>query len=60
MKENFKKTINISGRFKMMTADGGKFFNQDGEEVQVATLIQEAMGTTPFDLNVSTKTEEEI
>ena len=60
MKENFKKTINISGKFKLMTANGGQFVNQDGEVVPVAEMIEEAMGTTPFDLSVSTKTEEEI
>lgn len=58
--DNFKKTVNINGRWKLLTANGGQFVNQDGEVVPVAEMIQEAMGTTPFDLNVSTKTEEEI
>lgn len=58
--DNFKKTVNINGRWKLLTANGGQFVNQDGEIVPVAEMIQEAMGTTPFDLNVSTKTEEEI
>jgi hypothetical protein len=58
--DNFKKTVNINGRWKFLVADGGRFVNQDGEVVPVAEMIQEAMGTTPFDLNVSTKTEEEI
>lgn len=58
--ENFKKTINISGKFKYMTATEGKFINEDGEEVPVAELIEQAMGSTPFDLSVSTKTEEDV
>lgn len=61
MSNNFKKTINISGKFKYLTiADGGKFINEDGEEVPVAELIEQAMGSTPFDLSVSTKTEEDV
>ena len=58
--ENFKKTINISGKFKLLTADSGRFINEDGEEVPVANLIEQAMGSTPFDLSVSTKSEEEV
>lgn len=58
--ENFKKTVNISGRWKLLTADGGRFVNEDGEEVPVAELIEQAMGAAPFDLSVSTKTEEEV
>ncbi len=58
--DNFKKTINISGKFRLLTADGGKFINEDGEEVPVAELIEQAMGSTPFDLSVSTKTEEDV
>ena len=59
--ENFKKTINIQGKFRLLTADGGKFINTEtGEEVPVADLIEQAMGSTPFDLNVSTKSEEDI
>lgn len=58
--ENFKKTINISGKFKYMTAAAGRFINEDGEEVPVAELIEQAMGSTPFDLSVSTKTEEDV
>ena len=62
MMENFKKTINISGKFKYLTiADGSKFINTEtGEEVPVAELIEQAMGSTPFDLSVSTKTEEDV
>jgi len=58
--ENFKKSTTISGKFKLLTADGGRFVNEDGEEVPVAELIEQAMGTAPFDLSVSTKTEEEV
>ena len=59
--DNFKKTINISGKFKYMTAADGKFINTEtGEEVPVADLIEQAMGNTPFDLSVSTKTEEDV
>lgn len=62
MKNFFKKTTNISAKFKYLTiADGGKFVNTEtGEEVPVADLIEQAMGSTPFDLNVSTKSEEDI
>lgn len=62
MNNNFKKTINISGKFKYLTiAGGGKFVNTEtGEEVPVAELIEQAMGSTPFDLSVSTKSEEDI
>lgn len=59
--ENFKKTINISGKFKYMTAAEGKFVDiETGEEIPVAEMIEQAMGTTPFDLSVSAKTEEDI
>lgn len=59
---NFKKTININGKFKYLTiANGGKFINPEtGEEVAVAEMIEQAMGATPFDLSVSTKTEEDL
>ena len=60
MKKNFTKTTTISKKFRLLTADGGRFIDENGEVVPVAEMIQEAMGTTPFDLNVSTKTEEEI
>jgi hypothetical protein len=59
--DNFKKTINISGKWKYMTAADGKFVDAEtGEEVPVADLIEQAMGNTPFDLSVSTKTEEDV
>lgn len=59
--ENFKKTVNISGKFKYMTAADGKFVNTEtGEEIPVAEMIEQAMGSTPFDLNVTSKLEEEL
>lgn len=60
MENCFKKSTTISGKFKLLTADNGVFINQDGEEVPVADLIEQAMGSTPFDLSVSTKSEEEV
>jgi len=58
---NFKKSTNISGKFKYMTAVEGKFINHEtGEEVPVAQMIEQAMGATPFDLNVSAKDEEDL
>ena len=59
--DSFKKTTTISKKFKMLTADNGSFLDiETGEVVPVAEMIKQAMGTTPFDLSVSTKTEEEI
>lgn len=62
MNNYFKKTTNISAKFKYLTiASGGKFINTEtGEEIPVADLIEQAMGDTPFDINVSAKTEEEV
>lgn len=57
---NFKKSLNISGKFKLLTADSGRFLNETGEEVPVAEMIEQAMGSAPFDLSVSTKTEEDL
>ena len=58
---NFKKSTSISGKFKYMTAAEGKFINPEtGEEVPVAELIEESIGSEPFDLSVSLKTEEDI
>lgn len=58
---NFKRTTNINGRFKYMTASSGKFVNPEtGEEVAVAEIIEQAMGEKPFDLTVSAKDEEEL
>ena len=62
MNNNFKKTTSISAKWKYLTiANDGKFINTEtGEEVPVADLIEQAMGNTPFDLSVSTKTEEDV
>ena len=61
MSKNFKKTTKINGNFKYMTASNGIFLNPEtGEEVPVAEMIEQAMGDAPFDLSVSTKTEEDI
>ena len=44
-----------------MTAAEGKFINPEtGEEVPVAELIEKSIGSEPFDLSVSLKTEEDI
>jgi hypothetical protein len=57
----FKKTTNINGKFKYMTASSGKFINPEtGEEIEVASMIEQAMGDQPFDLAVSAKDEEDI
>ena len=58
---NFKKTTNINGKFKYMTASSGKFVNPEtGEEIAVAELIEQAMGQQPFDLSVTAKDEEDL
>jgi hypothetical protein len=58
---NFKKTTNVTGRFKYMTASSGKFVNPEtGEEIAVAEMIEQAMGQQPFDLSISAKDEEEL
>lgn len=62
MSNYFKKTTNISAKFKYLTiASGGKFINTEtGEEIPVTEMIEQAMGTTPFDLSITTKSEEDI
>lgn len=57
----FKKTTSINGKIKFLTASSGKFINPEtGEEIEVASMIEQAMGDQPFDLAVSAKDEEDI
>ena len=58
--ENFKKTTTVTGRWKYMTASGGKFIDQDGEEVNIAEQLEQAYGNVPFDISTSAKAEEEV
>lgn len=58
---NFKKTTNVSGKWKFLTAVEGKFVNPDtGEEIPVAEMIEQNMGATPFDLTVNSKSEDDL
>jgi len=58
--ENFKKVTTTSGKFKLLTANGGKFINEDGEEINLAEQLEQAYGNTPFDISTSAKVEEEV
>ena len=58
---NFKKTTNISGKWKFLTAAEGRFIDTEtGEEIPVAEIIEQNMGATPFDLTVNSKSEDDL
>lgn len=56
----FKKSTNMTGKFRMLNVSDGEFINSDGEIIPVAKYIEDAFGSTPFDLSVSAKDDEEI
>lgn len=59
---SFKKTVSINGAFKLLAVEDGTFINvESGEVVPVGQIIENALGSgQPFDLKVTTKTDEEI
>lgn len=57
----FKKNIKISGKFKGLSVVDNSFVDTEtGEEINVAKIISDVYGNTPFDLDVTQKTEDDI
>lgn len=62
MSYSIKKSGTTTAKFKMLAvADGKNFVDYEtGEIVDVADVIAKAMGGEPFDMQATTKTEEDI
>ena len=57
----FKKSITTQGKFKNLVVRDGSFVDDEtGEIINVAKIIESAMGEVPFDLSVSQKTEDDV
>lgn len=58
----FKKSTNISGKYKALAVSDGQFLDPDTAEIiDVARELEKIYGTgTPFTLSTSTKVDEVI
>lgn len=56
----FKKTEQLNSKIKGMRIMDDNFVNEDGEIVNLVQILKNAYGMTPFDLSVTSKSEELI
>lgn len=55
-----KKTVKYDGKIKGLHMVEGQLVDQNGEIIDILSVLQKAYGETPFDLSTTTKTEETI
>lgn len=55
-----KKTVKYDGKIKGLHMVEGQLVDQNGEVIDILSVLQKAYGETPFDLSTTTKTEETI
>ena len=55
-----KKTVKYDGKMKGLHMVEGQLVDQNGEVVDILSVLQKAYGETPFDLSTTTNTEETI
>lgn len=58
----FKRSINTSGKFKMLCVQDGIFLDSEtGEQLAAANILEEVYGTgQPFDLSTTQKSDDAI
>lgn len=55
-----KKTVKYDGKMKGLHMVDGQLVDQNGEIVDILSVLHKAYGEIPFDLSTTTKTEETI
>ena len=55
-----KKTVKYDGKMKGLHMVDGQLVDQNGEIIDILSVLHKAYGETPFDLSTTTKTEETI
>ena len=55
-----KETVKRDGKLKGCHIVDGNFIDSDGEVIDIVDVLARVYGETPFDLSVTTKTEETI
>lgn len=56
----FKRTVNLNGKFKDIATDGEHFYDEDGEIIDLSSLLYEVYGNRPFDISTSYKSDDEV
>lgn len=60
MSIDVKQTVKRDGKIKGCHIVDGKFIDSEGEVIDLIEVLAKVYGETPFDLSVTTKTEETI
>lgn len=55
-----KETVKRDGKLKGCHIVDGKFIDSEGEVIDIVDVLAKVYGDKPFDLSVTTKTEETI
>lgn len=58
---NFKKSTNVTGSYKELAVENGKFVDAEtGEEINVAGQLEQIYGTQIFSLKTASKFDEDL
>lgn len=55
-----KKSITYNGKLKGVSFIDGRLIDEDGEIIELMTILQNVYGEKPFDISTTSKTEQLI